>query len=70
MPVVTKKKARLDQKGASLVLLTFTCPDKSCVKCFKTERGLSGHLTKSPGCAKALTKYAYCLPLGTNISQA
>ena len=70
MPVVTRKKARLDQKGASIVMLTFTCPDKTCVKCFKTERGLSGHLAKSPGCAKALTKFAYCLPVGTNISQS
>ena len=48
-------------------MVTFTCPDKMFVKCFKTERGLAGHLAKSAGCAKALEKFAYCLPVGTNI---
>ena len=44
-----------------IALVTITCPDKSCMKCFKTEQGLVSHFDKSPGCAQAITKVLQCL---------
>ena len=44
-----------------MALIMITCPDKGCMKCFKTERGRALHFDKSPGCAQAITKVLQCL---------
>ena len=48
-----------------MALIGITCPDKGCMKCFKTERGLASHFDKSPGCAQAITKVLQSLPTQT-----
>ena len=37
-------------------VVVFTCPDKTCLQCFKTERGLASHFDKSPTCARGHVK--------------
>ena len=48
--------------------ITVICPEKTCLRRFKTERALTAHLDKSPACAQALTKMFYCQPIGNNRS--
>ena len=64
MPRSKKQKIAAFQPKIKLpiALVTITCPDKTCMKCFKTERGLASHFDKSPGCAQAITKVLQCLP--------
>ena len=64
MPRSKKRKTAACQPEIKLpiALVTITCPDKGCMKCFKTERGLASHFDKSPGCAQAITKVLQCLP--------
>ena len=58
-----KRKTTGNQPAIKLpmALITITCPDKGCMKCFKTERGLASYFDKSPGCAQAITKVLQCL---------
>ena len=37
-------------------VVVFTCPDKTCLQCFKMERGLASHFDKSPTCAQGHVK--------------
>ena len=34
-------------------MIVFTCPDKTCGACFKTEQGLAGHFGRSLTCTNA-----------------
>ena len=64
MPRSKKRKVAAFQPDIKLpiALVTITCPNKTCMKCFKTKQGLASHFNKSPGCAQAITKVLQCLP--------
>ena len=64
MPRSKKQKIAAFQREIKLpiAVVTITCPDKTCMKCFKTEQGLASHFDKSPGSAQAITKVLQCLP--------
>ena len=63
----SKKQKFLYQSGGNkskFAVIVFTCPDKTCGACFKTEQGLAGHFGRSPTCASAGLKL---LDLNTSI---
>ena len=54
MPPSKNQKFLHEPAGRSkFAVIVYTCPDKTCGSCFKTERGLAPHFGRSPTCANA-----------------
>ena len=52
----SKKHKFLHQSGrnkSKFAMIVFTCPDKTCGDCFKTEQGLAAHFGRSLTCTNA-----------------
>ena len=55
MPPSKKQKFLHGPAGSrsKFAVIIYTCPDKTCGACFKTERALAAHFGRSPTCANA-----------------
>ena len=70
MPPSKKQKFLHEHAGSrsKFAVIIYTCPDKICGACFKTERGLAAHFGRSPTCATAGLKLLELNPI-LNTSQ-
>ena len=70
MPPSKKQKFLHEHAGSrsKFAVIIYTCPDKTCGACFKTERGLAAHFGRSPTCANAGLKLLELNPV-LNTSQ-